>query len=54
MMIRALTNTDGKARMKICTACFLKTYQSELKELSKIRGGKKMRRMPRGSMPEVA
>ena len=53
-MMKALTSTEGKARINICTACFLKTYQSELNELSKIRGGKKMRRIPRGSMPEVA
>ena len=30
---RALNKTDGKARIKICTDCFLKIYQSELKEL---------------------
>lgn len=54
MIIKALISTDGNAKIKICTACFLKTYQSELKELSKIRGGKKIKRMPRGSMPEVA
>lgn len=31
MMMTALTRTEGKARMKIWTACFLKMYQSELK-----------------------
>lgn len=50
----ALTNTEGKARIKICPTCFLNTYQSELKELSKISGGKNMRRIPLGSIPEVA
>ena len=28
-------------------------YQSELKELSKISGGKNMRRIPRGSMDDI-
>jgi len=54
MIMSAPTNTQGKAKIKICPACFLKTYQSELKELSKMSGGKKMRRIPRGSMPDVA
>lgn len=54
MMIRALISTEGKAKMKICTACFLKTYQSELNELSKISGGRKINNIPLGSMPEVA
>jgi len=31
-----------------------KTYQSELKELSKMRGGKNINRIPLGSMPDVA
>lgn len=54
MIMKALTKTEGKAKMKICTACFLKTYQSELKELSKMSGGRKIKRIPLGSMPEVA
>lgn len=29
-------------------------YQSELKEDSKIRGGKKMRRMPLGSIEDIS
>lgn len=54
IMMNALISTEGKAKMKICTACFLKTYQSELKELSKISGGRKIKRIPRGSIPDVA
>lgn len=54
MMMKALMSTDGKARMKICEACLRKTYQSELKELSKMSGGRKIRRIPLGSIPEVA
>lgn len=53
MIIRAPTNTAGKASMNICTDCFLKMYQSELKELSKISGGKKMSKMPCGSIEEI-
>lgn len=53
-MINAPISTQGKARIKIWDACFRKTYQSELKELSKINGGKKISKIPRGSMPEVA
>lgn len=54
MMMSALISTEGKAKIKICTACFLKTYQSELNELSKISGGRKINKIPRGSIPEVA
>lgn len=53
IMTKALTNTAGKANMKICIDCFLKIYQSELKELSKIRGGRKMSRIPRGSIDDI-
>jgi hypothetical protein len=53
MMINALIKTEGKAKMKIWTACFLKMYQSELKAPSKMRGGKKMSRMPLGSISEI-
>lgn len=31
--IKAPITTQGKAKIKICADCFLKTYQSELKEL---------------------
>ena len=54
MIAKAPTRTQGKAKMKICADCLLKTYQSELKELSKIRGGKNIRRIPLGSIPDVA
>lgn len=54
MMMNALTRTEGNASMNIWTACFRKTYQSELNELSKMRGGKKIKRIPLGSIPEVA
>jgi hypothetical protein len=53
MMRNALTSTEGKAKMKIWTACFLKMYQSELNAPSKMRGGKKMSRMPLGSISEI-
>lgn len=49
----ALTNTDGKAKMKIWTDCFLKMYQSELNAPSKISGGKKMISIPLGSMSDM-
>lgn len=53
IIIKALTKTDGKAKMKIWTDCFLKMYQSELKAPSKISGGKKMRSIPLGSISEM-
>lgn len=46
--------TQGKAKIKICADCFLKTYQSELNELSKMRGGRKIRSIPLGSISDVA
>jgi len=54
MIINALIRTEGKARMNICTACFRNTYQSELNELSKMSGGRKIKRMPLGSILLVA
>ncbi len=54
MMTKALTKTEGNARMKICTDCLRKMYQSELKAPSKINGGRKMMRIPRGSICEMA
>ena len=54
MMKRALSKTEGKANMKIWTDCFLKMYQSELKELSKINGGKNIKSIPRGSMEDIS
>jgi len=53
IMISALTNTDGKARINIWDACFLNTYQSELKELSNIKGGRNISNIPRGSMLDI-
>ena len=52
-MSSALTKTEGNAKMNICTDCFLKMYQSELKAPSKISGGKKRRRIPLGSIYEI-
>ena len=54
IIIKAPMSTQGKAKMKIWADCFLKTYQSELKELSKMSGGKKISNIPLGSMPDVA
>lgn len=54
MIKNALTKTDGKAKIKIWTDCFLKMYQSELKAPQKMSGGKKMRRIPLGSIYEMA
>jgi hypothetical protein len=53
IIIIALIRTEGNAKINICTACFLNTYQSEFNELSKIRGGKKMSKIPRGSIYAV-
>jgi hypothetical protein len=53
MIKKALINTEGKANIKIWVACFLKMYQSELKAPSKIKGGKKIRRMPCGLISEM-
>lgn len=52
-MMRAPTSTAGNASINICTDCFLKMYQSELKELSKMRGGRKISNMPCGSMDDI-
>jgi len=49
----APTSTAGKAKMNICNDCFLKMYQSELNALSNMRGGKKMSRIPRGSIYDI-
>lgn len=39
--------------MNICTDCFLKMYQSEFNELSKIKGGKKINKIPLGSVLDI-
>ena len=49
----ALTKTEGNARINIWTACFLKMYQSELNAPSKINGGRKISRIPLGSISEM-
>jgi hypothetical protein len=53
MIIEAPTNTAGNAKIKICIACFLKMYQSELNALSKIKGGRKINSMPLGSIFDI-
>ena len=53
MINRALMRTAGNARINIWIDCFLKMYQSELKELSKMRGGRKMSKIPLGSMDDI-
>lgn len=53
IIMKALTKTDGKAKIKIWTDCFLKMYQSELKAPSKMSGGKKIRSIPLGSIYEM-
>jgi hypothetical protein len=53
MMVNALTKTAGKARINIWMDCFLKMYQSELNELSKIRGGRKISKISRGSIFDI-
>lgn len=53
IIAKALTNTEGNAKMNIWTDCFLKIYQSELNAPSKINGGKKISKIPRGSIYEI-
>jgi hypothetical protein len=53
IIAKALTNTEGNARINICTDCFLKMYQSELNAPSKINGGKNISKIPRGSIYEI-
>ena len=53
MMMRAPTSTAGKANINIWMDCFLKIYQSELNELSKIRGGKNINSIDLGSIKEI-
>ena len=53
MIAMALTKTEGNARMNIWTDCFLKMYQSELNAPSKINGGRKISRIPLGSISEM-
>lgn len=48
MISDAPKSTAGKANIKICVDCFRNMYQSELKPLSNINGGKKIIRMPLG------
>ncbi len=52
-MIRAPTSTAGKARIKIWTDCFLNIYQSELKELSNMSGGRNIKSIPCGFISEI-
>lgn len=53
IIIDAPTRTAGNANIKICIACFLKTYQSELNALSNISGGKNINKIPRGSICDI-
>lgn len=54
MMREAPIRTAGKASKNICVACFLKMYQSELNPLSNMSGGKKINRIPLGSILDTA
>lgn len=53
MMMSAPTSTAGKAKIKIWTDCFLKMYQSELNELSKMSGGKNINKIEWGFIVEM-
>lgn len=53
IIIKAPISTAGKASMNIWTDCFLNIYQSELNELSKMSGGRKISKIPCGSIEEI-
>lgn len=54
IMNKALRKTEGNARIRIWIDCFLKMYQSALKALSKINGGKKINKMLWGFIFDTA
>lgn len=53
IMKEAPTSTAGNAKIKICVACFLNMYQSELNPLSNIKGGKNINKIPLGSIVDI-
>lgn len=52
-MNRALSKTEGKAKINIWYDCFLNIYQSELNAPSKIKGGRNISNIPLGFIYDI-